>query len=496
MSVGLPLNWCNFIDGMTFHLFSGQIFQMANGFYYDVDNQYMPTVMFLIVFGIIFSLVFYLIIMIEKRPAEKHTLGIILFFSIIFRLILLPSELIHENDIYRYLWDGKSLIHGINPYKHPPLDLKMYEMGSEEMATKNFSEKDKLRIRKLISLRDQKPVYFARISYKDVPTIYPPVAQGVFALSAFLRQDSILLMKFIFVLFDVGVIFLIIGLLRYFNRNPCYCLVYAWSPLVLKEFANSGHYDSLAIFLTMLGIYYFVNKSGKGMTASLAMATLSKFYAIVLIPLARKIWKKRDLLLFVGLINIFYLPFFIMDLTGVNGVFEGLITYHREWAYNSSIFAFFGVLLSGLFPHIENTYSLAKIIVGLIYLGILFKLYRDKDMDDLKVMHRCFIAIAALFILSPVGDPWYFCWVMPFLCFFPYRSWVILSGLLILSYINFQDTYPIVYEEIFNIRLLNWLIYLPFFILLLIETRLKPRYINDGTTYGMSAKGGSASGGK
>jgi hypothetical protein len=70
--------------------------------------------------------------------------------------------------------------------------------------------------------------------------------------------------------------------------------------------------------------------------------------------------------------------------------------------------------------------------------------------------------MAGLFILNPVGDPWYFTWVIPFLCIFPYKSWILLSGLLVFSYINFRMDLVLVYWEFMDIPAVSWAIYLPF----------------------------------
>ena len=108
VSRGLPQKWCEWLDFLTGHLLSGEVMKMANGFYYDTPNSDMPTVMFLIIFAVAFILMFVALQKMERVKSSKGDLLIIIVFSILFRLILLPSELIHENDIYRYLWDGKS----------------------------------------------------------------------------------------------------------------------------------------------------------------------------------------------------------------------------------------------------------------------------------------------------------------------------------------------------------------------------------------------------
>jgi len=209
MSLGLPESFCQFFDNLTFHLFSQEISHMANGFYYDVNNNDMPTVIFLVIFSIIFFLYFYILCVAQKKEGNHRSLWIVILFAILFRVILIPSESIHENDIYRYLWDGRSVTHGINPYKYAPADLFMYEEGItydyydsfNEVVIKAhaFTKEDKRNLETLIKLRDKNVTFYERIGHWQVPTIYPPVAQGVFALSNFVKENSVFLLKFIFV---------------------------------------------------------------------------------------------------------------------------------------------------------------------------------------------------------------------------------------------------------------------------------------------------------
>jgi alpha-1,6-mannosyltransferase len=496
MTFGIPLAWCRWVDRFTLHYLRKEVFQLANGFYYDTNNNDMPTVMFLILFGVIFSSVFTLIWQIEHRRPEKYSLKIIIFFSLLFRLIILPGELIHESDIYRYLWDGKVATHNINPYKYAPADLFMYERGYVDdyydarnnvtIKGRIYSDKDIHRLDTLIKLRDKNPVYFNRIGHPSVPTIYPPAAEAFFILSVFLRPDSVLLMKFIFLLFDIGVLFLIIGLLKHFNKDPCFSLIYGWSPLVLKEIANSGHYDSIPIFFTMLSIFLFFKRHHMAGIGALALATLSKFFSVVLLPFFARSLKKGNLLLFGGLLVLFYFPYILWDQTGLRGVFQGLVTYNEHWFYNSSVFTVGYVLLKRFFPLLTETLIPSKMIVGIIYIGILIYLIcKDRSRPvptedvDMAILHKCFWAVAILFIINPVGDPWYFCWSIPFLCFFPYRSWILLSGLLILSYLNFHTDIGFVNKRIWEIKLINWLIYVPFFVVLVAEIFRKPKFIQQ-----------------
>jgi len=97
---------------------------------------------------------------------------------------------------------------------------------------------------------------FSRIEHRGVATIYPPLSQAVFAATAWLTperasvQAQIRVLKGVLLTFDLATIGLVMGLLINLGQPPARVLAYAWCPLVLKEFANSGHLDSIAVALT------------------------------------------------------------------------------------------------------------------------------------------------------------------------------------------------------------------------------------------------------
>ncbi len=487
ISRGLPRLWCQLIDMATGERFTETVFKMANGFYYPVENNEMPTVIFLWLFGFAFALYAVGIRLIEKSKNDTKSLTAIVAFAVVFRLILLPSEPVHENDFYRYLWDGKSIKHGINPFKYAPADLYMYQYGYTEdyydavnrvrITYRDFNTSDRARLELLTDLRDEHLTLYERIGHWQVPTIYPPVAQAVFWLSSVTGGDSFRWMKFIFMWFDVGVILLLIALLKNFRRNPAMVIIYAWSPLVMKEFPNSGHYDPIPVFFTMLSLVLLFQKRWVGAHITLGLATLSKFFSGVLLPLFIRMTRWRPVPAFVATCLLLYVPFLFWNDTTLQEIFQGLNTYNEEWAYNASIFAVIYRVMEWINADWTQTLIPAKMVAaGLLGLFMIY-LMLLKDRGETDLLHRCFLALSALFIINPVGDPWYFCWCIPFLCFFPYRSWLLLSGTLILSYLNFQSIHPIVDMETLKIPTLSWIIYLPFFVLLALETLLRPKYL-------------------
>lgn len=438
------------------------------GFYYDVPNKDMPTAIFLVLFSAAFFIYLALLFAIVKKKTDKRTFFAIIFFASFFRIILLPSIPVHENDIYRYMWDGKVSLSGINPYAHAPQEAEI--KPEDKIREKDFV--------KLKALRNSNRTYFSRIGHRWVPTIYPPFAQAIFSLASFIRQDSILVMKSIFVVFDILAVIVISKLLLLFNKDPSLSIIYAWSPLVLKEIANSGHYDSLPICLLLLAIYLLLKSRLVSGSLSFALAVTSKFFPILLLPLYRTIMKRRHYVLIGVVLAGMYMPFFFWQNTGIRQVFKGLLVYSDKWAYNGSIFVFFRSMFDALNIKFYNDLFLPKIFVGLIFITIVLFLSLKKTVNNTSILHKSFIILALLFCLSPVGEPWYFCWVIPFLCFFHYYSFIILSWLLVFSYLSFSRQLGTFNILSLQIPVLNTIQYLPFYILLIFEIIMrKPRYI-------------------
>ena len=46
--------------------------------------------------------------------------------------------------------------------------------------------------------------------------------------------------------------------------------------------------------------------------------------------------------------------------------------------------------------------------------------------------------LVVLLMLSPVLDPWYVTWIVPFLCLYRFRSLILLTGIVFIHYFRFR----------------------------------------------------------
>lgn len=92
-----------------------------------------------------------------SRRADDRALDAMVAMSLIARVALAPVAPFTTTDPRRYLWDGAVALAGFDPYALPPWAAELAHLRS---------------------------VFPPPIDHHDVPTCYPPLALGVFALTA------------------------------------------------------------------------------------------------------------------------------------------------------------------------------------------------------------------------------------------------------------------------------------------------------------------------
>ncbi len=285
-------------------------------FDYELSVTQRPIVPVLLLFAAAFAGYLFAVRTAMQTAHSRKLLGLILWFAVIFRAVLLFSVPIQEIDIYRYLWDGATLAVGVSPFRYSPQQVLEAEAAST-------NDEQLLRV---VRLRDNNPALrsiLSRVHFAELPTVYPPASQAVFAAAALTTPDEapvyarLFIMKAWLLGFDLATLLVVIQLLKLCQKPVELCVIYAWCPLLLKEIANSGHLDAVAVFLTTLAVYLAASglpsadgRRRRSMTARflptlaaivLALAVGAKLYPIVLAPLfflvfARQLGWRRVLL--------------------------------------------------------------------------------------------------------------------------------------------------------------------------------------------------------
>ena len=268
--------------------------------------------LFVLTYGLLFGIYLFGLRWIRTLKAPDKSLFVVILSSgALLRAILLPGVPLLDDDIYRYRWDGKVLAHGRNPYAFPP--------ESSEFAW----------------LREGDPL-FEKMGFRDVPAVYPPASQVVFTLGYAIDPGGVLGIKSLVMACDILSILAIMALLKAIGRPIRDSALYAWNPLVLKEFSNSGHHDAIGIALFVFGLYALVTNRRLLAVPCLGIATLVKPILIALSPGLWRQLKLKEWALWGAILICAYLPFAEI---GPTRLFAGMRLYAQHWEMNDSLFA-------------------------------------------------------------------------------------------------------------------------------------------------------------
>jgi alpha-1,6-mannosyltransferase len=360
----------------------------------------------------------------------RASLFVILGATVVFRLFFLPLSPTLSEDVYRYQWEGRIVRAHLNPYTVYPA-----------MPALSWAQNPRHPIE----------------TGKTTPTLYPPVAEVAFSWI-----QTVAGYKRFFTSLDLATVALLLFLLPAADRPLPHVIIYAWNPAVLIAFSLSGHNDSLAI-LTLLAAIYFLIIRGRGVLSIgfLALSALSKLFPVFLLPafLRRTRWSYCGM--FGGLILLGYLPFM-----GAEGhLFGGLFDFTAKWEGNDSLYRLF--LAAG------NSPRQAQLVAGILLLLLVAYVLKAR-MD---IFRTVLFILSGLLFLSSNAFPWYFTWVVPFLCFCPSPALLLITVTCVLGY-----SPVIAYAaggSFSNSLLMQILEYLPVFALLSFEVarHLRQKYV-------------------
>lgn len=175
--------------------------------------------------------------------SRKRALLAIGVVAVVLRVAGLASGPTLSDDLYRYSWDARVQLAGIDPYRYPPTAPALRALREPYLwpdATGCASI--------------NRPPGCTRINRPTVRTIYPPVAEGWF--TAVYRIGGGIGTRYKLwqgagVVTELATLGLMALVLKRRGRDPRWLALYALCPAPAIEVVNDGHVDGLAIMFLM-----------------------------------------------------------------------------------------------------------------------------------------------------------------------------------------------------------------------------------------------------
>lgn len=322
---------------------------------------------------------------------------VIIGFAIAFRVMAFTAEPYLADDFQRYLFDGRIQLAGFNPYSVVPLELN--EWGGDLIP---------------------KP---------EVKTIYPPMAQVIFKLSAWFG-DSLLHWKFFSLLPDLLGAVVFIGILKVFDLSPLWVIFWLWNPLIIKEISHAAHLDIWTLFALVLYLYTALMQRLRLAAFFLALAVLIKLIPLLILP-AWLYQLYRENLHGKPLILLQILLIFLFTLL------VGFLAYFPEHPFSTIAYFYqhiqgYGALFllgTSIFPE-DNVKVLLTCFAGAIILFMIFIQGRYQHHTVLNLSELFFV----IFLFSSMGFPWYLILCLPWIIV--KKDWLLMT-FVALTQLNF-----------------------------------------------------------
>lgn len=383
----------------------------------------------LVLFAGAFLLYFYLVWPLLFPAGKKSRMPNWLIAAIGLRLIAMWALPALSDDYFRFVWDGRLLAQGINPF----LELPAVYMENPENAVG-------MGLTAYLFEGMNSPRYY---------TVYPPVLQAVFWLAAQLSPESVygavLAMKFFVLIAEVGTIWLMLRLLKMNNLSPQLAALYALNPFLIVELCGNLHFEAFMIFFLLLSVWLLMRE--KWLLASLpfALAIASKLLPIMLLPL---------LLRRLGLVRTAQFSFLILVLTGMlflplyspealSHLLASVRLYYESFEFNASFYYLIrwaGYEMTGynIIQYAGRCLAIAKVV------GILLIVWLEPRPTLQNLPRGMMWAFVLYFALASIVHPWYITTILALSIFTRYRFALIWMLVLPLSYFTYRTT---AYEE-------------------------------------------------
>lgn len=309
-------------------------------------------------------------------------------FAVVLRAVMLLAPPTLSDDIYRYRWDGKVQASGRNPYAATPADPQLEALRDDE---------------------------WAHINYPRIRTIYPPLAQGLFAATYFLH-DSLKTFQVVAALGDLLVIVLLAGLLQALRAPPWQLALYVLHPLPVVEFAGSGHFDAWVMAAVVGAFLAHARRRPLVSTVLLSAGVLLKTWPVILLPLFLRHRPRWHLVVSVVIVCTGYVAYYDP------GMLQPWLDYSGRWRFNDGAFWLLHALTGSL--------ELAKAAAAGIG-ALLFLLIWRRDPDPLR---GGYWLLLGFILLMPTVHPWYMLWALPLAAVAFDLGWVALCSLAPLAY--------------------------------------------------------------
>ncbi|MDX1446800.1 glycosyltransferase 87 family protein [Lishizhenia sp.] len=363
-----------------------------------------------------FAFAFYLGIYFKRKMFSPRELKITVFISAIIVLPFLPGL---SPDYFRFLWDGRLILDGINPYAHTPEAL----MEMSRFANDAYYQELYAGITQLS---------------KENYSCYPSINQFYFAAANLFSKDvwfNMVMMRILIILSLLFAHHFTVKMLLQFDRSPKLASLFFLNPFVLLELIINLHFEGVMIAFFAPGLFYLLRDRMFLSALFFALAINVKLTPLLLLPFIYKQLSIRHTVLFYfyTLVGVHLFTHLLLWPPYYENFAESLSLYFSNFEFNSSLYSTASSLFYPLFTW-ETVYIVGPAL-SMLTLGLIIVMALKRPVNtSVEILYYMMAGYFIYLLLSSTVHPWYLSIPLFLGMFSKFNFVVIWSFVVILSY--------------------------------------------------------------
>jgi len=344
-------------------------------------------------------------------------------FAVLFRLLFLFTLPTLSQDFFRFIWDGRLILEGLDPYLHTPNELL-------ESSPELFHEMNTLH------------EGMGALSAKHYSN-YPPIHQLPFIIAVLISKHSILgsvvVLRVLLISADLGILVYGKKLLKKLKLQTRSIYWFILNPLVIIELTGNLHFEGLMLCFFIISIYFIHSKKWHTAAIVMALSIAVKLVPILSLPLfLNKLgWKKSIWFysIIASVLMILFVPFFSFEFLENYGATIGL--WFSNFEFNASIYYFVKWVLDEI-NGVNLINSTGAIVAFVLAIQTSYQLLQKKQ-DTKALLLMIFWVLSGYYFISTTVHPWYITSLLLLSIYTNYRFILVWSYTLIFSYCAYSE---------------------------------------------------------
>lgn len=358
------------------------------------------------------------------RQFKEHT-RLLSLLALLFRLLLLTAIPGLSQDFYRFIWDGRVILEGYNPYLYSPNAL---------IQGGNFSIPQAGEL-----VQGMGPLSAGNLSN------YPPLNQFIFVVSGWISGQSILgsviVMRLLIILADCGILLVGIKLLKKLHLPIHSIFWYLLNPLVIIEMTGNLHFESVMLFFLLLSLYLITINWWKLGAVAFAFSVSVKLIPLMIIPLLFHRLGRKNWIAFCGIVGGltagFFMPFLSQGV--LNSYLETTSLWFQKFEFNASIYYLLREL--GYLYRGYNEIGIIGLVLSLFVLFfVIYRSLKKTTGNMISLLMNILLVVSVYFFTATTVHPWYIATPLLLSIFTPYKYVQVWSLFIVLSYLAYINT--------------------------------------------------------